>query len=103
VGPVQASCKTLLDHLHHHRGIAHFRFGDEQMKVLGHEDISVNHKAVLAAGLLQDSQEKVAAFSAAQLGLTAVAIAGDKMQVLGTIVAMQSFRHPIRVNPRVQA
>jgi hypothetical protein len=55
------------------------------MKMLGHEDISVNHKALLAAGLFQDFQEKVTAFGVAQLGLTAIAAAGDKMQVLGAM------------------
>ena len=50
------------------------------MKVLWHEDMSVNHKAKPAAGFFRDFQDKVTAFGGAQLGLTVVA--GDnKMQL----------------------
>ena len=67
-------------------------------KLLGHEHVSVNYKAVLAACFFQDSQEKIATFGAAELGPAAVATAGDKMQILGAIIAMQPLGHPIRVN-----
>jgi len=43
----------------------------------------VHYKAVFAAGLVQDSQEKVTAFSRVRLGVTVVATAGNKVQVLG--------------------
>jgi hypothetical protein len=46
--------EALFDDFHHHRGVADSRFGDEQMKVLGHEDVSVDHEVVFAAGLFED-------------------------------------------------
>jgi hypothetical protein len=78
---VQAPRKTLFDNFHDYRGIAHFRFGDEQVKVFGHEDISVHDKTVLATRFFQDFQEKVAAFGGAQFGLASVAAAGNEMQI----------------------
>jgi hypothetical protein len=40
---------------------------------------------------------------AAQFRPTMVATAGDKMQVLGAVIPMQSFGHSIRIDPKVQA
>jgi hypothetical protein len=71
------------------------------MKVLWHEDMSVNHKAKPAAGFFRDFQDKVTAFGGAQLGLTVVA-GGNKMQLRAVIVAMKSLGHPIRVGPGVR-
>ena len=59
--PVHLSRETLLDHLHHHRRVTHLGLRDEQMKVLRHDHISVDDKAVLAARLFQDFQKYVAA------------------------------------------
>ena len=73
------------------------------MKVLGHEDISVNDKAIPVAGFFQDSREKVTVFGGVQLGLTVVATAGNKMQILGAIIAIQPCGHRVRVTPRVRA
>ena len=68
--------------------------------MLGHDHISVDDKAVFAAGFLQDFQKQVATFRGAQLGLATVAAASNEMKVLGAIVAMQSLGHPVRVTPR---
>jgi len=68
------------------------------MEVLGHDDISVDHEAELPAGLFQDAQEQVAAFGPVQLRLAMVATAGDEMQIVVAVIAMQALRHPARVN-----
>jgi hypothetical protein len=99
---VRTSGEALLDHLHHHRRIAHFGFGDEQMKVFRHEDISVDDKAIFAPCFLQDFQEKIATLDGTQLRLAAVA-AGRKMEILSAIKAMKSFSHVRRIIPRVRS
>jgi len=68
------------------------------MEVLGHDDVSVDHKAVLLAGFFQDAQKKIAAFGRAQLRLAVVAAAGDEMQIMVAVIAMQALGHPIRVD-----
>ena len=61
------------------------------MKVFGHDDVSVDHEAVLLARFFQDAQEKVAAFGLVQLRLAVVATAGDEMQVMVAVIAMQTL------------
>jgi len=73
------------------------------MKVLRHDDVSVDHKAVLLARFFQDAQEKIAAFGRAQLRLAVTATAGDEMQVMGAVIAMQALGHPVRVSTGVRA
>jgi hypothetical protein len=73
------------------------------MKVLGHDDVSVDHEAVLLARGFQDVQEKVAAFGRAQLRLAVVATAGDEMQIVVAVIAMQALGHPVRVDTGVRA
>ena len=90
---VQLTGEALFHDLHDDRGIADFGLGDEQVKVLGHEDVSVNHEAVLAAGLFEDFQEEVAAAGGVELGLAAVTTASDEMQVAGAIIADESLGH----------
>jgi hypothetical protein len=70
--------------------------------MLGHEDIPVDDEAVLATRFFQDLQEKVAALDGAQLRLAAIATAGNEMQVLSAIIAMETFGHPDRVAVRTR-
>jgi len=60
------------------------------MEVLRHDDKSVDHEAVLLARLFQDAQNKVAAFGRAQLRLAMVATAGDEMQIVVAVIAIQA-------------
>jgi hypothetical protein len=69
----------------------------------GHEDISVNDKAIPESGFFQDSQEKVTALGDAQLGLTVVATAANKIQILGAIITIQPCGHLIRGTPTLLA
>ena len=47
-----APYETLLDDLHHRRRRAAFGFADQQMNVLGHDDVSHDHELVAPADLL---------------------------------------------------
>ena len=49
------------------------------MKMLGHDDVSMDYKAVLRTRFLDDVQEKVAAFGRSQLRLAMIATTGDEM------------------------
>jgi hypothetical protein len=80
--------EALFDNFHRDRGVADFGFGDEQMKVFGHDDVSVNDEAVLTAGLFEDFEEEIATPGGMQSGLAAVAATGDEVQVLSAVVAM---------------
>ena len=64
------------------------------MKVLGHNDVSVDDKAVLAARFFQDLQEKIPSFGRTQLWLATIATAGNKMQIFSAIIAMETFGSP---------
>jgi len=60
---VEAPRETLLDDLHDHRRIADFWFGKQQMKVFGHDDVSVHDEMIFAAGFFENRQKQVASFS----------------------------------------
>jgi len=64
------------------------------MKVLGHNDVSVDDKAVLAARFFQDLQEKIPSCGRAEYGLAMVAATGNKMQIFSAIIAMETFGSP---------
>jgi len=66
--------------------------------MLRHEDISVHDEAVLAAGFFQKLEEEVAASSSTEVRLTAIAAAGNEMQIPCAVVAVESLRHPIAVH-----
>jgi len=93
--PLHLAGEALFDHLHHDRGVAHFRFRNQQMKMLWHKDVSVHDEAVLVAGLFQKGKENVAAPGRTQMRLTALAAAGYEVQIPGPVVAVQPLRHPI--------
>ena len=61
--------------------------------MLRHYDISHHHKPVALAGLFYHGEEAVAAPSGAQKRQAAAARTRDKVQVIGTVVAMQAARH----------
>ncbi len=60
--------ESLLDDFHHNRRIAHIRFGDQKMKVLGHDDVADHHKPIFLPGPLQNPQKEIAARAGSQLG-----------------------------------
>jgi len=61
--------------------------------VLGHVDVSHDHEPVTLAGLFENVEEAVAAAGGAEKGQSLIAGAGDKVQVMRAVSAMQSARH----------
>jgi hypothetical protein len=55
-----AARESLFDRLHHPRWIPLFRFADQQMNVVGHNDVADHHKAVTLADLLEHYKKKIA-------------------------------------------
>jgi hypothetical protein len=68
------------------------------MKMLRHDDVSVDHEAIPLARFFQDAQKKVAALGRAQLRLAMVATTGNEMQIMAAVVAMQAPGHLVRVD-----
>jgi hypothetical protein len=82
-----------------------FGFGQEQVDVFGHNDVSHQHEAVALARLFHNREEAVAASRAAEERASPVARTSDKVQVMRAISAMQSAGHvkPHRTGSTVPA
>src|SRR5271157_222292 len=94
---VHLTREALLDHLHHNRGVALLRLTHQQVEVFGHDHVAVDYKLVLLPRLFQYPQKQIAAPSAAQLRLAAIATAGDEVQVMAAVEALQSRGHDRRI------
>jgi hypothetical protein len=79
---VHLSGKTLLDDLHDHRRIADLGLRDEEVKVFGHNDISVDDEAIFPTRFFQNIDETISMFGCTQDRVTSIAATGDEMQVL---------------------
>jgi hypothetical protein len=53
--------ESLLDDFHYDGRIAHIRFGNQEVKVLGHDDVADHHKSIFLPCTLQNAQEEIAA------------------------------------------
>ena len=56
----------------------------------------MSDKTLFIACFFKEFQEKVSAFSGTQLRLSTIAAAGYKVQFLITVIAGESFGHPVR-------
>jgi hypothetical protein len=70
-----------------------FRFGQKQVNVFRHHDISDDDEAVALASLFQNREEAVAAASRTKKRQTAVAGGSDKVQVMSAVGSMQATGH----------
>jgi RHS repeat-associated protein len=61
--------------------------------MLRHDDVADDHEAIALASLLQDREEAVAAVCGAQKRQSPVARAGDKVQVMSAVTAVQADGH----------
>ena len=84
---------TLLQHLHDLRRVADLGLGDQEMRVLGHHDVSHDPEAKLGANLLEDAEEAVAAARTGKMTLPPVAARGDEVKVTVSVVALESGGH----------
>jgi len=61
--------------------------------VLRHDDIAHDHKSITLTGLFKNRQEAVAAVCAIEKRQSPITRAGDKVQVMRAVTAMQSAGH----------
>ena len=61
--------------------------------MFGHDDVAHNHEPVFLPRLFQNREETVAAACAAQKRQSPIAGAGDKVQVMSAVGAMQADGH----------
>ena len=92
-----AARETLLDHLHDGGRRATFGLADQQMNVIGHDDISDDHEMVALADLLKNLEEQVATAGVSQLGLPMITAAGEEVQMIVSVVTLEACGHVFRV------
>ena len=83
----------MLQHLQHSRRRPDFRLADQNVEVFGHDNVAEHLKPILPPNLLEDAQENIARTPASQKRLPFVATAGNEMEVLKTVNALQTSRH----------
>ena len=91
--------KTEFESLHHSRRILLLRLADEQMNVLGHNDISDDDEHIALSHLLQHFEKQVTAVRSAKQRLSAIATASDEMKITGAVVAMEVLPHRETITP----
>jgi len=89
--------ESLLDDFHYDRRIAHIRFGDQEVKVLGHDDVADHHKSISLPCPLQNTQEEIAPRAGSHLGPPLVAATGYEMEIVPAVPAFQTFHHTLSV------
>jgi hypothetical protein len=91
--------ETLFHALHRRRWGSHLRLAHEQMKVLRHDDVSQNDKAVLFAQFFENVQKQITPLIAVEPRLSVIATAGDEVQIPCAVVTPQTRGHQGRLNP----
>ena len=87
---------ALLQDLHDRGGSAYGRFADEQVNVVGHDDVACEGKVVAVAHLAQNLDKQIFGVGRGKQWQPPVATASDEVQVAQSVTAMQSFRHSER-------
>jgi len=59
-----------------------FGFAEQQVDVLGHNDISINAQGEMSAGIFQAAQKQVADLGRAKIALAMVTTEGEKVRQL---------------------
>ena len=85
--------EAVFDDFHHEGRIADVGLGDQQMKMLRHDDVAVNNEAILAAGFLEDFEEQVATEGGAEMRAAVVTTAGDVVQIVVAVETVEALRH----------
>ena len=89
----EAMRKPALDELH---GLfdGHFVTNlDEKMDVIGHHNITYDNETIALARFLQNAHKQIAASGAREPGLPVIAAAGEIVQMVLPVVALQPFGH----------
>ena len=72
------------------------RFGDQEMNVFRHGDITEYKKDISSANLLQGELEKITRGCAGEIGLARMATEGEEMKVACFLVALELKGHASR-------
>ena len=92
---------TLLQHLHDGRGRTFRRLADEQVDVVGHDDVAHQCKAVAVAHFAQNLHKQILRARGGKQGQSSVTAARNEMEVAQSIPAPQSLGHePSHQKPR---
>ena len=83
----------LLQDLHDGGGSALGWLADEQVNVIGHDDVTSQRETVAVAHLAQKLDEQIPSVRGGKQGQPSVATAGDEVQVAQSVAAVQSLRH----------
>ena len=67
--------------------------GEEEVDVLGHEDVAVEVDAVGLAGLFEDLLDGVSGFGPGEVREAVVAAEGDEVEVAGLLEAYEAVGH----------
>jgi hypothetical protein len=79
--------ETLLEDLHADGEFRLFRFGDEKMHMVGHDDVAEDVETIFLTGFFEDAEESVFGFRGAQDWSFACAAEGEEVQVAGLLEA----------------
>jgi hypothetical protein len=83
----------VFEDLHHHRGIAALGFAEQQMSVLGHDDVANDHETVTPAHLFHHFEKQITILWGAEQGSSLIAAGGNEVKISGAVVAVQFRRH----------
>jgi hypothetical protein len=89
----QAALHALLQHLHDIGRSPLGGFADEQVNVVGHDDVARERESVAVAHLAQNLHEQILRTRRGKQGQPPVAAAGDEVEVAQSVPASQSFGH----------
>jgi hypothetical protein len=89
--------ESLLNRLHDTGRVALLRFADQQVDVLRHDHVAYDNETVALTYLFEDTQEKITPPGTAQPALSMIATAGNEVEMLGAVVALEVSRHTFNV------
>ena len=68
-------------------------FADEQMEVLGHDDVAHNNEMIFAADLFEGLQKKIAVTGCSQQWTALEATGRDEVQISGAVISLETLGH----------
>ena len=75
-----------------------FRFADQQVDVLGHDDVSVNAPGEAATSAFQTLDEQVVGFGRIEERLPAITTEGEKVRLSGLMETMETAWHEAKID-----
>ena len=75
-----------------------FRFTDQQVDVLGHDDVSVNAQTEAATSAFQALHKQVVDLGTVEVRLPMATTEGEKVRLSGLVKTMETAWHEVRVD-----